>query len=183
MSAWNLPTSICIAGEEYEIRSDFRAVIDILIACSDPELTDYQKMDVMLDILYVEDIPLSGYEEACQKACEFIDAGVKPDSKPKHRLMDWEQDASIVIPAVNKVAGMEVRSVPYLHWWTFLGYFMEIGESLFSQVVSIRQKKAKHQKLDKWERDWERENASIVRLEHRESEESKRERESIEKWL
>ena len=26
----------------------------------------------------------------------------------------------------------------YVHWWTFLSFFMEIGDGLFSQVLSIR---------------------------------------------
>ena len=56
-------------------------------------------------------------------------------------LMDWEQDAPIIIPSVNRVLGKEIRALPYLHWWTFMGAYMEIGESLFSQVVSLRKKR------------------------------------------
>lgn len=185
MNAYNLPTSIDVCGVEYPIRSDFRCVLDILTAASDPELNDWERQEVMTEILYEDSdgIPFSAYGEACKKAVEFIDFGVKSDSKPRHRLMDWEQDAQIIIPAINKVAGIEIRSVPYLHWWTFMGYFMEIGEGVFSQVVSIRQKKAKKKKLEKWEREFERENASLVNLKSKQSEEDKRAMMAIEKWL
>jgi hypothetical protein len=44
---------------------------------------------------------------------------------------------------------------------------MEIGDSLFSQVVNIRYKRAHGQKLEKWEKDFERENKNIVRLKKR----------------
>ena len=54
--------------------------------------------------------------------------------------MDWEQDGDMIVPAVNKVAGKEIRAVPYMHWWTFFGYFMESGECLFNTVVGIRSK-------------------------------------------
>lgn len=81
------------------------------------------------------------WQEACQKACEFIDCGIKNDGKPRPRTMDWEQDAPIIIPAVNKVNNAEVRATDYMHWWTFFGLYMEIGESTFSTVVSIRDKR------------------------------------------
>jgi len=97
-----------------------------------------------------QSIPPEHLTEACQKACEFIDCGQVDDSpnKPKPRLMDWEQDGDMIVPAVNKVTGKEIRAVPYIHWWTFFGYFMESGECLFNTVVGIRSKKAKGEKLD-----------------------------------
>lgn len=184
-NAYALPTSIEINGIEYKIRTDFRAILDILIACEDPDLTDYEKQEVMCDILYVasESIPLSDYQEACEKASEFIDCGSSAEGKKSPRLIDWEQDAGIIVPAVNKVAGKEIRALEYMHWWTFLSFFMEIGDGLFSQVLSIRQKKAKRKKLDKWEREFERENSSIVKLKEKMSEDDKKAMENLEKWL
>jgi len=60
------------------------------------------------------------------------------------------------------VAGCEVRALPYLHWWTFLGYFNEMGECLFSQIVSIRKKLKSGKKLDKQDREWYRKNRDLV---------------------
>ena len=65
--------------------------------------------------------------------------------------MDWEQDERILFPAINSAAGKEVRALDYLHWWTFMGYFMEIRESTYAQVLQLRQKRAKGKKLEKWE--------------------------------
>ena len=45
MSAYDLPVALEVAGKEYGIRSDFRAVLDILIAMTDPDLSDYEKED------------------------------------------------------------------------------------------------------------------------------------------
>ena len=87
------------------------------------------------------------------------------------------------MPAVNKVAGKELRAEKYMHWWTFLGYFMEVEDGLFSQVLSIRQKKARHKKLEKWEKEFEKENLDLVKLPAVQSEEQKREIASLEKWL
>jgi hypothetical protein len=185
MSGYDLPKTIGVGGVEYSIRSDFRAILDILMAFSDPELDDRCRADIMLKILYVdwETIPPERINEALEKACGFIDCGQKDDGKPHPKTVDWEQDAGIIVPAVNSVAGTEVRALPYLHWWSFFGYFMEIRESLFSSVINIRQKKAKHKKLEKWEQDFYKENRDIIDLKVKETEEQKQEKENLLKWL
>ena len=97
--------------------------------------------------------------------------------------MDWQQAEQIIIPAIDRMQGTEIRALPYLHWWTFLGAYMEIGECLFAQVVHIRQKKLKHQKLEKWENDFYNQNKDIIDLKKKISEEQKIEMENLEKWL
>ena len=139
----------------------------------------------MIQILYVDfdKIPSNCWQEATDRASEFIDCGIKDTGQHKPRLMDWEQDAAIIVPAVNKVAGMDVRSVKYMHWWTFLGFYMEIGECLLATVVSIRDKKRRGKKLEKWEKEFERENKELIQLKVPYSPEKQREIDSIEKWL
>lgn len=80
------------------------------------------------------------------------------------RLFDWDKDEHIIFPEINKAAGQEVRQIPYMHWWTFLGYFSSIGEGLFSTVINIRSKKAKGKKLEKWEKDFMREHKKLVAI-------------------
>ena len=161
-----LPTSLDVNGETYAIRSDFRDVLNIVAAFNDPELEDKEKVFVTLFVLYedFEEIPEEDYEAAFRAAMEFIDHGVKADDTRSPRVMDWEQDEGIMFPAVNKVAGFETRSAEYLHWWTFMGYFMEISEGVFSSVLSLRLKKAKGKKLEKWEQEYWNANKSICVL-------------------
>ena len=103
MTAYELPTSLNISGVDFSIRTDFRAIIDILIAQNDPELDEQAKAVVMLQILFEDwqNIPSEHLTEACQKACEFIDCGQSDTdpNKPKPRLMDWKQDGDMVVPA------------------------------------------------------------------------------------
>ena len=84
MRAYELPTSLNINGVAYTIRTDFRAIIDILIAMNDPDLDQQAKTFIMLQILYEEwqNIPFEDLTEACQKACEFIDCG-QTDDRPE----------------------------------------------------------------------------------------------------
>lgn len=166
MDAWKLPTSLEISGVVWDIRTDFRAILDILKYFNDPNYTDDEKWEICLDILFVdfEKMDPDDYQEAMEKATDFIDMGIKEDSSFKPRIMDWEQDAPIIIPSINKVLCKEVRAVDYLHWWTFLSAYMEIGEGLFSEVLSIRSKKAKGKKLENYEKEFYKENKNLVDL-------------------
>ena len=185
MDRWSLPKTLNVGGKDYPIRYQFGPVLDILSAYSDQELDDEEKAEIMLKILYpdIEKIPETLISEAFEKACEFIDCGQKEEGTPKPRLMDWNHDADLIIPAINNVAGKEIRADPELHWWTFWGFFMSIGDSLFSSVIHIRKKKKSGKKLEKWEEEFYRENKSLIDMKTPETEEIKAEKESILKWL
>lgn len=189
MDNWKLPTTIRIGGKDYKIRTDYRAVLDILIAMNDPGIyvgmiekeKNTEQAMTMLQILYedFDSIPQQHWKEAAEQAIEFIDCGFSSDNKPKPRLMDWNQDAPILIPAVNKVAGKDIRAEEYMHWWTFLGLFMEIGESTFATVVGLRDKKKRGKKLEKWEQEFYKNNKSLVDLKVKQIERSEEEKEEL----
>lgn len=185
INAWELPSALEVGGKNWTIRTDFRAILDILKYFDDPDYEDDEKAIVCLDILYedFQSMPTNLYEEAIKKAVEFIDMGIEDDGKKKLHVMDWEQDASIIIPSVNSVLNTEIRALPYMHWWTFLGAYMEIGNGLFSQVINIRHKKAKGQKLDKQEKDFYRENKSMIDLKVKYSQEELEEQERLKQIL
>ena len=186
MDIWELPTSLNVGGVDYKIRTDFRAILDILKTFNNPNFEQDEKWFVCLTILYedFECMPESHMNEAMTKAIEFIDAGISPDDgKRQAHTMDWEQDAPLVIPAVNKVLNKEIRSENYLHWWTFLGAYMEIGECLFSEVVSIRIKKAKGKKLEEYERQFYRENKNLINLNIKLSDEEKEKKDRLNEML
>ena len=69
MTGYELPTSLRIGGVDFSIRTDFRAILDILIALNDNELDENDKAYVMLKIMYekCEEIPPEHIEEALKK--------------------------------------------------------------------------------------------------------------------
>lgn len=170
-----LPDSITIHDRIYKLRTDYRNVLDTFVVFNDPELSQQEKwfttIYLMLeDFSCYEDLEqaiIEGFDckEACKQLSWFFNAG-KAESKTasKAPLYDWEQDEQIIFAAVNHVANKELREVEYIHWWTFLAYFNEIGEGLFSYVVGIRKKRSKGQKLDKAEQQFVKENPEIVEL-------------------
>lgn len=185
MNGYSLPTTVEVGGKEYDIRTDFRAILDVLASQRDPDLDSQTKAVVLLKIMYPQwrTIPQGDLQEAIEKAIEFIDCGVEDDGKQKPQLVDWEQDATMIVSAINKVAHTEVRQLQYLHWWTFFSYYMEIGESLFSQVVNIRSKKAKHKKLEKYEQEFYRDNKKLVDIQKPLTEEEKAQDDAMKAWF
>lgn len=185
-NVWSLPTSLTIGGVGYAIKTDFRDILKVLGVLSDPDAMTETKIIVMMKYL-IEDfdsLPVDDYEEAINKIYEFIDCGERDDKKRNRPvLMDWEQDAPLIIPAVNKVLGQEIRAVPYLHWWTFVGAYMNISDGLFSSVVSIRVKKSKGKKLEKHEQEFYRENKSLIDIKRKETAEERAEKDALREML
>ena len=173
-----LPSFLIVNNKQRAIRSDFRTALIIFQAFNDIELNEYEKTMVLLKCLYVDfkEFTEAEYREAIDQACIFLDGGKEYSSEEnKSKVIDWEQDEQMIFSAINKVAGCETRAKRYIHWWTFLGYFNEIGEGLLSTVINIRQKKSKGKKLEKYEQDFYRNNKDIINLKQKYTQEEQKE--------
>lgn len=172
---YDLPKKLDICGTEYGIRSDYRAVLDVCTALSDPELSQQEKSYVALDIFYpdFEKMPPEHYQEALKQCFLFINCGEEEERKKSPKLVDWAQDFNYIVAPVNRVIGREIRSVKYLHWYTFVSAYTEIGDCTFAQIVRIRDRKAKGKSLDKQDAEWYRNNRNLVDLKHSYSDEEK----------
>ena len=164
MTPWELPQTTTIGGVRYQLNADFRDVLEIMEYLNDPEKPEILRWQIAVAIFFgCEDFPEEHLQEAMEYLAAFISCGDESSaSAPK--LLDWEQDAQIIVADVNRVAGMEVRSVPYLHWWTFLSYFRAIGEGQLLTLVSIREKLRTGKKLEQWEREYYHKNPERVIL-------------------
>lgn len=86
---YTLPTSVDVNGHEYAVRSDFRAILDILEAVNDAELNDHERVAVLLKIFYpgFEDMPSDDYEKAIGKCMWFISGGYDyPGQYQRHKI-------------------------------------------------------------------------------------------------
>lgn len=181
---FDLPTSLEVNGRAWAINTDFRDVLRTLTAFEDPNLTDAEKAYICLHNTYPElkEIPGEDLQAAFDAAVAFIDHGSRDDG-PSPRTMDWTQDADLIFPAVNRSAGFEVRSAEYIHWWTFLGYFMEIKDSVYATVLNLRGKRARGKKLEKDEKEFWNRNRSICELKKKYTDEELEEQEQLKSLL
>lgn len=165
-----LPQSLKVCGHDYEIRSDYRNILTIITAYNDGRLTDKEKAFICLYRVFkdVNSLPRSveGYTAAIQAATDFIECRLSND-KPSPKVVNWQKDEQLIFPAINKVAGTEVRMLPYLHWWTFLGYFQAIDrDDLWGFILAVRQKQMKHKKLEKYEQEFLIANRELCSVEY-----------------
>ncbi len=162
----DLPTSINVAGIDYDIRCGFKDCLNIMAAFEDDELTNEEKLMVMLEVLYIEpDFNDDTIEEAIDKAVLFLLAGRQPQKSDEKPLSRLEKDEQLIFAAVNEVAHTDIRMDPNIHYWTYLSYVQAINsKSLFSSVVHIRDKLNKGQKLDKEEKKFYKDNKEMIDL-------------------
>ena len=138
-----LPQTLNINGRAYKIRSDYRDILQIIAAFGDKELSDEEKAYVCLKRLFIamESIPKSDYQDAYEAAVTFIECHIS-DRKPSPKVVNW---------------------------WTFLGYFQSSDrEDIWGFILTIRQKRAKGKKLEKYEKDFLNANRDICEVEFRE---------------
>lgn len=168
-----LPETLEVGGVEYQIRTDYRNVLQMFEAFQDPDLYPEEKQIVSVyllfeDFLCSDDVDAAvedGFdmEEAVKQIAWFIAAG-RPGEKKEPPAYSWRQDEQMIFSAVNKVAGTETRELPYLHWWTFAGYFNEIEEGTFTYIMGIRSKLNRGKRLEKHEKEFLSKNHDLVEI-------------------
>lgn len=168
---YELPTYVKVNGKIYNIRQrgDYRIVLGCFDILNDAELSEDERVLASLLTFYnefddIEDLPTDEgtFMGLVTGMFTFMNVGSE-DSVGAHSdytVIDWKQDEAMITSAINNVARQEIRLAEYIHWWTFMGYFMAVGESVLATVVGIRTKIAKHEKLDNWEKKFKKDNPS-----------------------
>ena len=166
MDKYRLPKSVMIEDCEVPIDTDFRNILKIFEILNDPDLLTEERVLISLDWFYDSDDYCKDIELATKEMFSFICMDDIENQKPSNSkpVYDWEADFDIIVAPVNKILGTDVRGLEYLHWWTFLSAFMEIGESTFNTFVGIRTKLNKGVKLEKYEEKILKENRDKIIL-------------------
>lgn len=171
---YELPLTVNVFDREYKIRNkgDYRIILEAVSACQNPDFTKEEQALTALILFYdnvdTTDDVLNEFEtsellqEAIHQMMLFISGGEANTTgfNVNYKLVDWQQDERLIVSAINPMLGqgLDVRFIKYMHWWTFLSYYMGIKESALSTVVGIRGKIAKGKKLEKYEQDFKRDN-------------------------
>ena len=183
ISLWNLPTETVIGASAYTIHTDYRDIIEIFSYFSNPDLPEFIRWQIALALFYEQPVPVQDQDQAMEYLSWFINGGSMPSAKAGPKLLDWQQDAAIIVADVNKVAGQEIRALPFVHWWTFLSWFHGIGEGQVSALVTIRDKLRRGKKLEGWEKEFYKQNREKIRLKQKYSPQEQAQKERLEKLL
>ena len=178
---WQLPAEVDLGGQIFGIRADYREILRVIACLEDPALPEQVRWLVALELFYREPVPRQLRREAMEYLAYFLTCGAEAAPGPK--LLDWQQDADAIIAGVNQAAGQEIRALPFLHWWTFLGWFHTIGEGQLSTRVAIRDRLARGKPLEPWQKEFYRENKHRVELRERLSPAQQAEKVRLEQLL
>lgn len=164
-----LPKKIKVNENIYDINYDYKSIINILLALEDEELTNNEKIYVMIKNLYIDEIPENDLEEAIEKAIKFIDLGKESDDsnhKSDTRTYSFEKDASYIFSGINQTHHIDLEEKKNLHWWKFMSMFMDMSpDCMFGELIYYRKRKAEG-KLNKEERKQYEKIKDIVDLDY-----------------
>lgn len=160
-----LPTAIEIGGREYEIDTDFRTCLRVIMAFEDPELAVVEKQAVLVTNLYP--VPPPDFETAYREGVRFLNLGKHAEEgdgdDPGPRLYSFSQDAGLIFAAFRQTHGLDL-STAKLHWWVFQSLFMDLGgDTAFCNLVSLR-RRVKTGKATKEERQAARDLGEVFDL-------------------
>ena len=134
---------------------------------NDNELADEEKVKCALFIFYEDISQIDDFDTAIKEMFRIINGGEEQEEnhEQKPQLMVGEHDFPQLAPPISRVLGYDVRTPDkFTHWYSFLGGYQEIGECAFATLVSIRSKRAKGKKLEKWEQEFYQEHRKMVDL-------------------
>lgn len=192
---YELPISVTIQGVQHPIRhkGDFRVILDCFDALQDVKLDkEYRTLSSLIifyeELTSIESIfeifPDEALLEAYQEMSRFFNCGQdeSPGMQVPYKLVDWNKDEQIIMSAINNVAHKEVRLEQYVHWWTFMGYYLAVGESAFASVVNIRNKIMKQKKLEKHEKEFVASNPEYFKWQSKTAEQEEEDKEILGLW-
>lgn len=150
------PTKTIIDGKEYNLNTDFRTCLQIILAFEDEEIFDFEKVDIMLELLYGKDNIPDNREMAIEKAVLFLDGGESEENKKvgksSDRLYSFSKDAKYIYSAIKQSHNIDLENIEYLHWWKFMFFFLDLDpDCFFCRMIDLRNKKKKN-KLNKEEK-------------------------------
>lgn len=166
MNVWALPRTVRVGERNYAVHADYRDILQIIDILSDEGELEPLRWEIA-GCLFCDDFDTLDTEEKnamLQELSRFVNCGrdEDPEAPQRPKMIDWKQDQQLIVADINKAAGQEIRALPFLHWWTFIAWFNAIGDGTLANVVALREKLRKGQKLERWERDFYNENRKMI---------------------
>ena len=136
-----LPHTVFVLGEEYPVRTDFRAWIRFSIQMQEVG-PNGEKLAAMLSLL--EDRLPPKFEETIRALLEFYAGGEQAQDAPARseaqgsRIYDFAYDGGLIYAAFFQQYGLDLQRAK-LHWWQFKALFNALSEDTqFMKVVGYR---------------------------------------------
>lgn len=126
------PDSVCVDGKNYQIEADFREWIRFIQLVEDDEVPWQIKCQLMMQ-WYTDGMP-DDLEDAVYALGGFLEMRTERSGGEEHsesvpkQLFSFNQDADCIYSAFREVYGINLQTVPYMHWWEFQTLFCGLPE-------------------------------------------------------
>ena len=133
-----LPTTVEICGELYLIHRDFRAAVEFEILIQS-QASPRRKTRGAIRIFFGGNPPPYSEKELVEAAVNFYAGGGNDsDERPKKnrkRIYSFAQDGDYIAAAFRSQYGIDLLTIPYMHWYEFRALFKGLEESC--EIVKI----------------------------------------------
>lgn len=156
------PKTVRVNGERFLVETDFREWIRFIQLIDDAKVPWQIKCRLLLQ-WYIDGIP-DDLETAVYALGDFLAMKTEnaeedesiTGSAPK-QLYSFEQDAECIYSAFREVYGINLQTIPYMHWWEFQTLFAglpektEIKQRIMYRSIDLRTIKDKdeHKRIKK----------------------------------
>ena len=133
-----LPKSVSICGQEYPINSDFRAAVEFEILIQS-DASPKRKTRGAIRLFFGDNPPPYPENVLVEAAAGFyVGVGNDSDDRPKKnrkRIYSFAQDGDYIAAAFRSQYGIDLLTIPYMHWYEFRALFKGLEESC--EIVKI----------------------------------------------
>lgn len=157
----------------YPVNTDFRIGIQVMLLLEDKELSDREKTDKVMDLLFPGIIP-----EDVTGAIRWFMGGWNHDKHGSRaesvKETDYDIDQWRIYSAFRSQYGIDLNTAE-LHFWEFMALLTTLEECAYTRVIDIRRRKIEA-KMDKKEKQALKEAKKVYALEQPEKAESQEEK-------
>ena len=133
-----LPKSVSICGQKYPINSDFRAAMEFEILIQS-DASPRRKTRGAIRIFFGGNPPPFPENAIIDAIINFYAGGGNDsDERPKKnrkRIYSFAQDGDYIAAAFRSQYGIDLLTMPYMHWYEFRALFKGLEESC--EIVKI----------------------------------------------
>lgn len=133
-----LPKTVEICGKEYPINSDFRAAVEFEILIQS-DASPKKKTRGAIRLFFGGNPPPFPENVLVDAAAGFYaGSGGDTDDRPKKnrkRIYSFAQDGDYIAAAFRSQYGIDLLTIPYMHWYEFRALFKGLEESC--EIVKI----------------------------------------------
>lgn len=133
------PTAIEVEGEEIPILTDFRSYVQLADMLKDADITSIEKFQLIKQ--YFKEEP-ADFKKAIDALMDFVTMAKLPrcgagkegndddnkDDIPKKEVYSFSIDYPFIFSAFLREYGINIRTIPYMHWWEYCLLFEGLSE-------------------------------------------------------